>query len=309
MLQSPHAIGSWGSMDMHLILRIIVYVVAGCFCGWPFCRLALKYRDRKDLLALRDLFDRGTTEMDSKNLLSPGLFGISGLFQGRPASVSIQHENGTDIQICVAGNFRMPFEAATNPPKLGTLWKSVKPSKEILLTSINVCNVLFLLGLWTGWRVFAAVFGFFIIFGLLMRWYAKWGGYDETLRNDARWEVSIPGATPLLFSSYSPDRFRAMIDRPEIQDSVARLLSARHLDLLRSSVQPESLRRFKDWKSAVETHQIYRRKFVQRDAVLDILTELSNLCASMEEIKRSDDLLEPARIHPTMPRPPDLSVL
>ncbi len=284
---------------MHLLFRtFIIAVLVGWIGGWPVFLFVFSRRDRRDLTALLDLFDAGTAEM-SGNRLIPGRNGIVGIFQGKPASISTQHGVVSDVQVCVSGHFRMPFEVQVkSPPKLDTIRKGLKPLLELLAPSFYA--VWFLNMLQTGisfGKLFAAVFLFFITFGLLIRGYSKWMGYDEAQPVDSTWEVPFPGGPPLVYTTYSPTRFRVMIERSEIQDAVSRLIGTRQAYLLRSAGQPGIFRRFRfeGWNGSVETHRFYRRKFLQRDAVRQVLTELSNLCANMEQIRRSNDVLEAAR--------------
>ena len=143
----------------------------------------------------------------------------------------------------------------------------------------------------------------YILVGLSISVYASWKGYAADA-GAVKWEVRFPAAATLYYTSYSPERAHAVVDRPEIQGAVARLIGNRQIVQLSSMgvcIAPE---RFREWSGTLEALCFYRRKWLRQEVVSQILTEMSALCESIEQVGHSDQLFavpRPAKADGTNP--------
>ena len=253
---------------------------------WVVSVIVVARRVKKRVAALLDLFDPGTAaQMDGTRAV--------GFFNGRPALISARASLGQRVRVCVSNRFRLPFEVRTNRSrKIDRIRNSSKRAQQVLFLLVFALAFIPKISVW---KVAAAVILFFIVLRLVIGCYAKWMGYDDALPEDSRWEVSRPGLPRLLYTSYSPTRVRPIIDRQEIQDSVARLIGTCRADILRSPGNTGYPGKFHGWNGSVEAECFYRRKLLDREAVQRMLTELAILCQNIERIAQPNESVEADR--------------
>ena len=288
-----------GALFLYLYLIAVGVITA---IWWLVVRPAVARRAHQRVAGLLDVFDAGTAKIGGSKLVR-GYYGqpnIVGLFHGRPASISTQNGLASNIQFCVSTQSRMPFEVRPKrPSRFGEIRKGLKAQLQSLALPLYITLIVLDVDHRISfWRVVAAVFLFFLTLRFLISRYAKWMGYNETLPEDSRWEVSLPGSAPLLYATYSPARFRTLIDRPEIQEPVAHLFGTCQIDLLRSAALGRLRQDFPGWDFTLETDCFYSRKLLETDVVRKALTEISILCANIEQIRKPNDLLDAAASRP-----------
>ncbi|HXP80693.1 MAG TPA: hypothetical protein VN976_12370 [Verrucomicrobiae bacterium] len=275
--------------DLYLIVLIATFAII----MWDVLSMFSRW-DRKRVAALLDLFDTGTAVVNGAS--------VGGFFQGRPARVSSRHGPDDFIRVCVSGYFFMPFEVRTKRAR-----KIYAIRNGLKLLRVSLSQLFFLLSfgylfvpMAPPWKFAAAVFLFIFTLILLIACYGKWMGYFEGSEapKGSKWEVPLPGSAPLLYITYLPSRARPVIDRPEFQESVAHVIGACRVDLLRSPGDTGYPWRFHGWNGSIEAECNYRRNLLQPDAVRETLIELAALCERIEQIAQANEQMEP-----TAPRP------
>ncbi len=286
----------------HLYLDLYFGSITAIGIIWLVVRGVIARRAHQRVAGLLDVFDAGTAKVGRIKPV-PGYYSqpnVVGLFHGRPASISTQSGLVSNIQFCVSSHSRMPFEVRPKrPPRLGEIRKGLKLVLQRSVAPIYIISLLApLTREITFWKITVSVFLFFIALNVLIGCYAKWMGYDEDPSKDSRWEVSLPGSAPLLYTTYSPTRFRAMIERPELQEPVAHLFSTCQFDLLRSPGLASFPQRSAEWIFTVEVNCFYDAKLLLRDAAREVLSEISTLCVDIEQIRRSNESPDSAASQP-----------
>jgi hypothetical protein len=229
------------------------------------------------------LFDPGTVQL-GENQLAPYM---TGLFHGRPASISIGSSFTGDILVRVSGHFYRPFEVRSNwPHARGIINKAMRIVASPLIYPL--IWPLFFLHRATpegslGEIVFAIILFFFlarlVLFlgsRLLKNYYIPEGSTGK---------LSFADSVSLKYLTYVPDGFTAIVARREFQDTVTRLIGGFQLDLLKSDGSIAAPSRSRGWGlgGTAEAKFAYREKLLNRDAFREILTELSTLCGSIEQ--------------------------
>jgi hypothetical protein len=285
--------------DRFLEVYFAAVIVTAVISVW-ILRPALARRRHQRVAALLDLFDPGTAEMSGDELVW-GWYNrpsVVGLYQGRPGAVLTRPGLAGNIRFLVSGRFYLPFEVGTKT-SLG-----LRAIRHIHNTRFLIWWLIFMFWnfrLITGpelslWKLVIAWLVFYSMITLAIRSYAKWAGYADN-PDEVEWQVPFPGSSPLVYKTYSPSRVRPVIDRPEMGDSVVRLIGNRQVELLRSPGQRSILRKFRERDdSTLEAHCTYRRRLLARDAVRDTLTDLSTLCASIERASPTDASFNPAAV-------------
>ncbi len=277
---------------MHSFFQTLYWIAVGAIAVWWVMRSLTARRRQERLAAIVSLFDPGTAEMRKKELI-PGQSkqsSVYGLFHGRPASVSIQSGFPSTFQVRAAGRFYLPFEVSTKAYRnLDAIRSRLKNSGRFWF----LLYTLFFFDSFTGynislWKMIGAFSLFYLVLAGLITSYGKWMGYFDGPK-EPRWEVSFPGSIPLQYASYTPARVRPVIDRPEIRESIAHLIDRRHLGHLRSPGQFGIPRKSGGWDNSVEANYMYREKLLHRDSVQGVLTDLSALCANIEQIEPSSE--------------------
>ena len=278
---------------MHSLFLTLYVIAVGAMAVWWVMRLLTARRRQERLAALVSIFDPGTAEMRKKELISgqSKRSSVFGLFHGRAASVSIQSGFSSNVRVCVAGRFYLPFEVDTKAyRKLDAIRNRLKNFGGGIWFLLYIAFFLETITEYTisPWKMIGAVSLFYLIFAGLITSYGKWMGYFDG-PGESRWEVSFPGSIPLQYASYTPARVRPVTDRPEIRESIARLIDSRHIGHLRSPGQIGIPRKSGGWDNSVEANCMYREKLLHRDSIQLVLTDLSALCTSIEQIAPSNE--------------------
>jgi hypothetical protein len=292
-------------MHFHSTLFLDLYFVACtvAFLGYLIVRPSIARWRHRRVASLEELFDAGTVKLDG-NLPVRGYFGypiLTGLFHGRPASISSGNPLIGFLRVRVSGHFYTPFEIRPKWPRL---------IDKVRRTIFPICALLYFVGVMTipssqvfevsPWKVAPAlIFSIFTV--CLVLSLCSWLlGYDS-IPKDSRGELAFADSVPLKYLTYLPDRFIPIIERPRIHDSVVRLIGGFPIYLLKSdggiAGHNRAFRKY-GLGGSVEATCVYRRRLLDRETVREILTELSTLCGSIEEADMESKSLIPVAPEP-----------
>jgi hypothetical protein len=284
--------------DRFLDVYVAAVIVTAVIWRW-ILRPALARRQHRSVAALLDLFDPGTAEMSGDDSVRgwynrPSAFG---LYQGRPAAILTRPGLAGNIRFLVSGHFYLPFEVRAKT-SLGLLAIrqihnfSRFPMWFLLLWFLDFHR--FIAPGISLWKLLIALIVLYSVLMLAIRSYARWAGYADN-PDEVKWQVPCPGSPPLLYKTYSPSRVRPVIDSPEMQDSIGRLMGNRQVNLLRSPGEISIYRKLrKRDDSTLEAHCTYRGRLLAPDVVRDTLADLSTLCSIIERVIPPDELVNPA---------------
>ena len=281
-------------MDYLIVILILAAVVGSSMgVGWLATYVVARSRHQR-ALTLVDLFDQGTATIDGtysfrNYFLRPS---VAGLFHGRPASFSVCGGATGYIRVSVAGHFVLPFQVrARNFSKRGIIWGGIRTlafgTYLLLVIPKDLIPHILL------WKFIAAPFLLFVTLLSVWRNYGRIG--DVEFPKDTRAQVSFPGSGALAFSTDFPSEFRAMMDRPAIQDSISGLVVHRRVDHLRSIAQFSSP---KGWDSKLEANCFYRTELLQREVVNGMLTDLLTFCERIESLGKANETVDVAAPQP-----------
>lgn len=275
------------------ILILAAIVGLSMAVGWLATFAVARSRHQK-ALALVDLFDQGTAKIGGTHSLRNYFLwpSVAGLFHGRPASFSVCGGAAGYIRVSVAGHFVLPFQVrARKFSKRGIIWAGLRTlafgTYLLLLIPRDLIPRVLL------WKFVSAPFLLWVTLLPVWRKYGRIG--DVEFPKDTRVQVSFPGSAALAFSTDFSSEFLAMIDRPEIQDSISSLVVTRRVDHLRSIAQ-FSLP--KGWDSKLEANCFYRAELLHRDAIHGMLTDLLNLCERIESLGKANETVDLAAPQP-----------
>jgi hypothetical protein len=295
--------GEYRAMHSHRTDLYLEWYFAFCSVAiviWVFVvRPSMARRRHQRVAMLEDLFDKGTTETNGSELIR-GYYNrpsITGLFFGRPASVSTCRGFTGEILVRVSGHFYRPFEVRPKwaHARLIIQW-AVKlatghpPFLYWIICSLSLPRYFPEV---PAWQVVAVVDVFFLTLWFVPFLGSRLSGDGYT--PNGKGELSLADSVPLKYLTYLPDRFIPIVERREIRDILAHLSCRFQIDLLKSDGAVVAPTRFREWGlgGSVEARCSYRRKLLNRDAVREILTELSGLCRSIEEVGRQEESLSP----------------
>jgi len=271
-----------------LFCQILPIAILGVFLIRLFVVHPLLVRRSRQIVGgLAELFDPGTAEIDKlspfqRYFNSPS---IIGLYHGRPTRILPVPSLLGGVEVSVASHSLMQFEARSQRfPILKAIRKCNQSLSRALIVPLYLS--VFIIKIEPeikAWKITAGVFLFFAAMHVGVWVARKLMGYDDGPKEE-KWEVSVRGAPLFRCSTWSPWRYRPILDEPEIQDMVGRLIGTYQVDLLRSPSQARLPRKFQLSNGLLfAARSQYCGKLVDREFVRGMLTELIILCNSIEQ--------------------------
>jgi len=288
----------------HDLINLFFFAIFAAFVLWEyFVRPALAGRSHKRIAALEDLFDPGTAEV-SDEVFDPAFrttHSISGLLHGRLAQISVGLSPFGRLNLSVATHSFIQFDA--KPKGLRKL-RAVTIKRPELVASYLLflfANCYFFYGLMSYqisfWKVIACtglLIALIVTLRLVLMGLGKLLRYDDGPEEE-KWEVSGRESPPFRYSTWSPWRYRPILDKPEIHQEVGHLMGIHQVDLLRAPSRTYFGRRFQYWNKSIVTASCQNlEKYANREFVQGVLTEMITLCDSLEQYGGADDPRFPA---------------